>query len=567
VLAVAPLREEAGDQWRVLPLPGSPAALIPGAASDAFGALADAAVDFVEVHHPNNPEMLLGAGTLGWTSTGLSGGASAAGASVTARKNRILSLLKRAAESRGGPAAWAAYAGAVIHGVEFDRLGMHGVDPGDPQEVAEARRDIADGGKPDRISGEAAQAFLECLREWQEADPKNGMPVAVEAWLLYGLHEDERALARWEEASRLLLVTAHTDERRQAARQVLRAMGLPQTEAALFALAAGGPWDALSRALRDGARMAYNQGRLAQMSGHEAEALQVWTATIALGRHMMESADNQIEFLVGSALQSIGAMPAWVWEADKRTGVTGGPLLGGRIWYGSQHDAYAGWVGQQQDNELRESLVVAKARAGLLRKYNKGVLDDKWFSRMAAAMAAPRLAWNFAAPLILLLLLYAVVSLWARRRDAGAASRGQEAEAGTAFFWPLAATASLGALAVWAALTDSGTVLVAGFFLWGVGCLIGGAIMMWYQRRRPRPRPRQSWMQRLRRGVPQWCAVTALLYLSATSVGAIAKSKLMRDLSGSETKMVIEAAGDAWRNPSIPPDSWRAAYPPKRATE
>ena len=565
VAVVPPLREEAVTQWHLLPLPGAPSRLLWGPQKQSR-ALADAAADFVATHHPDDPEMLLGAAAVAWFEDELLDGASRGGESRAERDESTRALLRRAAEAGGRPAAWAAYANALIDDIEFARLGMEGVDPEDAEAVAEARKLLADEELPERIGEETARAALEGLRGWQDADPRNGMPVALEAWLLYGLHDDERALLRWQEAGELPVMAAYGEEWHRAARRVLREMGVQEVVAALHAMWPAAPGEATSRALRDGARMAYHQGRLAQMRGEPEEARRTWSATVALGRHMMASADGVMGFLVGSALQGIGARPAWVWRGDKRTGVPGGPLLDGRMWYGPQHDAWAGWVGQESDAVLRDSLVVAKVRAQLMREHEFGLFEDKGLFRFMEALLAPRIALGLAVPLLMMVLLYGVATLWQRRRRADSVSPRVAAKAEDAWgWWDVAAAVSGGAVIVLGAIYESGTMLVAGLIVWSVTGLTSLVVRVRHARRLGRQRPR--WPESWRSGGPQACAAMALMYLTATCVGAIASSRLMHDLREPEIPRIIKLAGEAWRSPTIPPDSWRAEYPPEAAAE
>jgi hypothetical protein len=557
VAAVAPLREQAVTQWRLLPLPGTPGALL---REGGPYVLADAAADFVEAHHPDDPDLLLGAGMLITYSLGFPGLPA-----DTERGRRVRSLLSRAVEAGGGPAAWAAYTSALIGGVEFDRLGIEGTDPGDAEAMAEARERIADSDMPERVSAEDAQPVLAALRQWQSREPDDGMPVALEAWLLWGMHEDEHALFRWQEASRLPVISAHAVDWRREARRVLAETGFPEVEFAFSTLRMGGAPDSLHRPLREGARMAYHQGRLAQIRGEEAVAFNTWNATIALGRRMMESADSVGGFLVGSALQSIGASPVWCWMPDERTGLTGGPLLDGRVFYGRQHEAHARSVGERADAELRDSLAVAKVRAGLQREHTIFLFGDDWLMGMALALVVPQYAFGMVVTLALSLLLYALAHLWPGEKG-GPIRRAEGLEVGGCLvWWELGVICAGGMLAVWGASAHSEAALAAAYVVWLVGTLF--LAVLGARRHRRRRGPRLTWREKLRRGVPHTCALLAVMYLATITVTGIARSELLRDLSRSELTQVIEMAGEAWRDPSIPPDAWRAEYPPESASE
>ncbi len=361
-------------------------------ASEALIPYRERAATFVEQYCPKDAEMLMAAGML----------------------TQNTDLLKLAAEIGNSPVAWAAYGERLIQTVPtFERIGYSGVDPADTEAMKEEKERIAKSGHPDSLTAEQAEAALSALHSWEDADLENGLPVAYEAWVLYGLHEDEDALATWAQAGRMTVVKTHARERSLAMQRLLIAMAMPKPEAVFNAnVSLVFPSFAL---LRENARSAVYEGRLAAMHGDSNTALTWWESTADLGRHMKESSDTLIGFLVGVSIEGIGAQPVWIWVNDHISGIAGGPLLGGRLFWGDKHSLYVGLMGRARDRELRDSLVLAKLRFRAAQEYTER-------SDLVAAYrnANPYVVFAAAALVITvaLLVIFVVSGFWSRFRTA-----------------------------------------------------------------------------------------------------------------------------------------------------
>jgi hypothetical protein len=572
VAAVPELREQAVAQWQLLPLPNSAFRRLhqaDDAEEDQIRFALDAA-EFVEQKYPNDPEMLTAAGVYVAASTDLFERKRRPPTLDSTPKGRAaakaISLLRQANETGGGPTAWAAYSGILVAQATCDRLGAAGVDPEDTEAIAEVEQEIAADVGEHEMTAEHAEPILEALHSWQWADPQNGMPVAIEAYVLYALHRDSEALARWQEASDLPLAANRQAQMLREVIRLLHAMGLPELEAISAAYRAGATATIGSKEVRTCARMAVYEGRLAQMEGRADEAAALWNATVDFGRHMQESADDIISFLVGSAVGGIGASPAWCWVSDRESGVPGGPLLGGRLWYGAQHEFYAAQVGEEADAELRDRLVARMVRSDLIRNCSSGLypFSEGFFVEFARALILPHHGVGLAGLVAVAILAHLIATLWAWRKgdDIKGPLSPRDGSVGPA--WLSEALVLLGSLILYLfSLGEPAMMWVGGaMFCAGFALTVATAI-----RRRRLRLPRQPWRTEVRRSAPSLAAVGALFYLAVVMIAADVRPKLAREMTAREMARIIELAGDEWHNPSIPPDAWRAEYPPQPPTE
>lgn len=427
---------------------------------------------FVEEHYPNDAEMLLAAGIVA-DDTG---------------------LLKRAAEAANTPVAWAAYGEFLMRDAPgFERVASSGVDPANAEAVAQERKRIAESGYPDRLHPQQVAAILAALRGWQKADPENALPVALETRILYGLHRDRDALATWSRAGSLPLVASHAIDRAKPVERLLVAMGMPHPEALLNSqLSLIFP---SFSSLRDTARIAVYEGRLAAMHGDPTAAVTWWESTADLGRHMQESADMIIAALVGAAIQGMGGHPVWQWTpSDDQNGIPAGPLLGGRYFWGDHHALYLTHMGEANDRALLHALILSKLRSQASRGYTTS--SDNFFEAYLNATRFLALgAWTLVLSLILFLIFLAV------RVSSG---------------------------------------------------------------RTPARSP-AGWRGHVLRLLPIAIALCVLLFLALNVYAASLRSAWYAQWSApgvTEMTDMLQTLGDAWTNPTIPPDAYRAQYPP-----
>ena len=499
------------------------------------------AAAFVQERYPDDPEMLIAAGML------------------TRDLKEARRLLKSAVEKSGSGAAWSAYAEAVIEsGPAYCRLANWAVDPTDPEAVAEAKREIAESGVPGELTPEEAEPVLEVLRQWEQAEPENALPIAHEMYYLYGLHRDEEALARWEGAAALPEVSSHIEERMRYTARLLQAMGMSPWEATSNSLSTG---SALSSKLRTFARIGMYEGRLAEMDGRDREAIRWWMATFRFGEHMQESADTLIQALVGIAIEGMGGAPVWEWRPDRATGIPNGPLLEGRLFYGKSHAFFVKEAGQQAADEIRDSMVRAKVRSMLAREWAK---DVRFAPALARATVVKSLAGMSIPLLVVALLVFGMVSVWARRWADEATRLGWRG--GVALAVISLVPFAVGFALAWRGMERSPVSAGRGIVEGTAASLLLLLVLPFaaaFWSRVQGARAVTAWRGNLRRVLPVAVVVLAVVSLGSALAGRTAEARWVRSwMSETEMQWVERGIGPEWANPTIPPDAVRAEPPP-----
>jgi len=500
------------------------------------------AAAFVEEQYPNDAEMLLAAGVV----------------------TDDADLLRRAAETGNTPVAWAAYVEFLMKdGPPFERIGSSGVNPADAEAVAQEQKRIAESGHPDRLTPEQAEPILAALRSWQDADPENALPLALEARILYGLHRDRDALAAWSRAGRMLLVTSHAIDRAKAVECLLMAMGMPRPDAIVNShLSLIFP--SFAR-LRDAARIAVYEGRLAAMRDDPVTAISWWQSTADFGLHMQGSADTIIGFLVGVVIEGIGASPIWLWSQDRVSVVPEGPLFGGRYFWGDQHALYVAHMGEANDQALLDSLILAKLQTQASQDYTRGLgMFDGYFNAARyLAVAATILALA-----VLLLVIFLAVGAWSRR----AADESTDLRP----VWQLIMAAAIVLPPV--AVLISALRIDPTYDSWlrpfitqaSIAAAASGLALILLPplaalaSRAPGALFHTAWRGNLRRVLPVAIALSALLILGLSAYAASLRAAWADTWSApgvTEMSDMIQTLGDSWHNPTIPPDAYRAQYP------
>ncbi|MCJ7752275.1 MAG: hypothetical protein MUQ65_14515, partial [Armatimonadetes bacterium] len=505
------------------------------------------AAAFVEEHCPDDPEMLIAAGLL------------------TRDLNQARRLLKSAVEKSGGGAAWAAYAQAAIEsGPAYYRLSVWGVDPTDSEAVAEAEREIAGSGIPGKLTPDEAQPVLDVLRQWQQVEPENAVPLALETYYLYGLHRDEEALARWEEAAALAEVNTYAQEFIRYTARLLEQMGMSPWESVSNSFNSGSALGPLSK-LRTCARIGVYEGRLAEMEGRDREAIRWWMATFRFGEHMQESADTLIEALIGIAIEGVGGTPVWAWQHDGMTGIPDGPLLKGRLFYGKSHGFFVREAGQQAADGIRDSAAKAKVRSMLAREY----FEQLGPTPLLEVTTLRSFAGMSVVLLIVALLGFGAVSLWARRRADEATMldwRGRLALTLIALV-PLGGVSALSFGALEKNLVSASLGMLGGaavsFLL-----LLMLPLAAAFRSRAPEARVLTAWRGNLRMVLPLAAVGLAVISLGFVIASRTTQTRWARSwMSETEIERVESLIGPEWENPTIPPDAWRNEPPPELETE
>jgi hypothetical protein len=307
VTALVPaLRDQARLQLAMLPRPGD-AAREPtrDPVVDWLVACSDTALDFARAH-PNDPEFLLAA------------------ALIASDRDAARAALRELTTSNGRSVAWSVYLDEVLAQTPlYYREETAGIHPGDTRALAEARRLIDERNLCTALTADEATRVIEAAQEWQQIDPENALPVALEAWSLWGLHRDEEALEKWTAASRLPRLSAYVSERIAAMSHLLVAMGGPPPEAILAArfVIRSSSLDLLAPC----AFAASYAGHCAVAAGEPEQALLCWQSTIELGIHAHETAESVPGFQAGAGLARLGAWHGSGLHPYGRSGQTRSP--------------------------------------------------------------------------------------------------------------------------------------------------------------------------------------------------------------------------------------------------
>jgi hypothetical protein len=553
-VALAPqLRETARFQWVALPrhfervpAPGEDQPR-PDPIMDWANSYRASCIEFAEAHCPRDPRMLMAAGML------------------APDRGAGFGLLQRAAELSADPVILSAYADGVLErGPYYETPATLGVDPQRRGDMAAARRELRKRRLPSELPEAEAAALLAALSRWRKADPSNALPVAVEVWCLNGLGRRDEAVARWQQAARLAMVDGYGVERAAAARELLVRMGLPLPEAIV---AAEGEVTLPSlMALNISARIAYHEGRRAQLAGRPREALGCWQATVALGRHIQECAELMPEFTFGTQIEALGAAPAWHFVPGSMAGGRGSGPLQGQYFFGPQHRFYRLQAGEKADAQLRDALVRTKTRTMMLERYRDVAGFSEQYTRAGELLLFGQLSAGF---LVVVGLLSAGAMVL--RRAAGPAPAVRS---------PWLMLTSLPALFVLAAAAGvsvafsrecaasplrvvRGQDLLAGVAASAITALAVPLVAALVIRRGEASRAR-VWLDSLGAGLPVAVVIAALVYLGL-SVGAMdLRARWVRQKLQpiSEMEQVRRGTGPRWDNPPVRPGSYVESYPP-----
>jgi hypothetical protein len=318
-------------------------------------------------------------------------------------------------------------------------------------------------------------------------------------------------------------------------------------------------------ALRDCARIGVYEGRVAQTEGRASDAIARWNSTVAIGQHMQGSASDLIDYLVGAAVESIGAAPTWKWRLESANNKYVGPLTGGRYYFGSQHAFYVSQVGEAADRELRDHLVLVKVRmmASRLSLKRLPLVSPAiaWVRPLSAAMVC-------AFSLVMLLALFVAVGVWRRRQADEAAALSNKWRAFIVLLTLLPPFAGAAAAAAWVGLVSKEEGLRLLYLGGPVASLLLAlslSLVAAVRSRRPGARLFTAWRGNLRATLLVSVVACAVVVLGLAGTVKVAQRRSVAEwYRGSPTEMqrLTHLLGPAWTNPKIPPDSWRAEYPP-----
>jgi hypothetical protein len=502
-------------------------------------------VAFVNRYYPHDPQMLLAAGVEG----------------------NDRGMLRHAIAAGAGPAAWAALTATYAEKIRAPRIGAAGVDPANTVMVRETEQQLkADWAKERATLGDQHE-MLDALHGWEHADPQNGLPLALETVVLYGIDRDAEALARWREAGRRPLVTMHRGEVEKADTPLQQRLGAPYLESVTAVATTYGI--GISAQLREAARFTQYEGRKAQLEGRAQEAVAIWNATADFGYHMQQSAETIVDYLVGSALEGIGAAPTWEWHIDSTEPDYSDPnaYRKGRVWFGEQHAFFLAHASVTRDVELRDRRVLGMSRVTILRHFIDADPTLRYLDLDRSLGLFGLALLGSAAGLFVCFLLVSV----AHRKEADVAVGSR---AWTVLF-PVASALGIALVAIeikvgayatymhmampvapsmWSAWLPGATPLTL--------CIVAFLFALLFARRRT-PAWFAAWRGNLRRALPPTIALLVLCYLGTVIAAIAPRAEATRLLSQNEMAALRRFAGPSWDHPKIPADAWRAAYPPQ----
>ncbi len=338
------------------------------------------ALRFVDRAYPRDPDFLTAAGSL------------------SPKVELGASRVWQASRLRRDPVILATYVSLLMRlDQNFERVGRRVPSPSDAWLLAHVRSQLRAWGRPDRLPPEAAATVQGVLRQWQEADPDNGMPLALQAFYQYGLHRDQEALDLWERASRLPRMCDYRWQLAARQEKLLRRMGMTEADATYCSRRVIRAWP--QGTLTDMAHYAHFEGLLAQQQGRAEEALRWWNSTLALGRHYQESSDTMDQFSLGVALEEIGADPIWqdAWAGPRLWRGRRAPL-----YYGPAHAFYVNRTGSAAKASTRRTSR-PPPRSGCpavrCRRRRGGAPRTRWSRNRRPWSGSPtRRRWSFTRP-------------------------------------------------------------------------------------------------------------------------------------------------------------------------
>ncbi len=557
VLAVPGLREQA----RAIP-----SSAVRGLWSEGFfcnpSALREVAA-FVDRHYADDPDMLLAVGTLAFN-TEVNWVPDQPEREEFARLRR--SFLERAVAAGGTPAAWAAYTElGTVRVIGPGDPGWVWPEPGIPPELGPVP---APDPAPRVSDAQTSADTLADLRGWQAVDPENALPVALESSALWDRGREAEAGSLWRAASTMPVVSDRRTERREALSLLWRRMGCPEMEsrAAAASLYRDGLWSNLDLVLAIGAGATWRAGIEAASQGRPEEAVRLWQATIDLGRRMQMSADTPGDFQSCIALEREGVEPIWHLYPRYHVGMSYEERRGRSFWYGRHHALYVEHMGEEADAALRDHLVKNHARFFLLS--GPFSADTELSDMQAEAESSLRHFVFLALTTGLLLMLFGLLSLYAREAADRAANIGLGWRA-TLVLVPL----PLGYLLLLLLGVEPSSIPLGwhpGRSPWFSAAAVPFAVLVLslgsvLYRDFGGASTWTVWRGNMRAVLPPVAALVALLCVVLGLDAAPVRSKVTQELRRPELTRVIEELGDRWHDPPIPPNAWRAEYPPEDA--
>lgn len=557
VAALPALRHQALLQWAMLPRPGvrssaAPAALERDPILSWAVASSNDALEFAQRRHPDDADMLIAA------------------AALTPDGDSARRLLAELAARDGRPVTWAAYVDSLLEsGPHYYREETAGVDPDSAPGMAEVRRIIEERNLRTVLVPGGIAPVMDAVRSWQQAEPGNALPLAIEAWGLYGLHQDADAFERWVAASRLPRVSAWASDRTRSVSRLLASMGMPKPEAVLAARPAIRT-PSLGR-LRECAFAAHYAGHSAEAAGDRNEALRRWQASIDLGRHAQDSADTVSTFMAGVEVESIGASPVWVWRSDAVTGLRTRGGAGGRFFFGPHHDLYVNKVGQAADRELVGRLAAADKQTRMVDAAAGRIRVAKHYARAVEFLVFGQMVAGFAVSAGLVL----VFSLLLLPRSAGGHGIPAIWGAAIALTGVVALAAAAGIVLAYAPMFPFAPLLAptAVQLAIGIACplfLAAGLSLMAAARHRPSLGVLTRWAATLRGALAFTVLLASLLYLVLGLAAMNLRGRFLRPWQRpgvTEMHLIAGTVGPLWSRPHILPDAWTAQDPPSSSPQ
>jgi hypothetical protein len=262
----------------------------------------------------------------------------------------------------------------------------------------------------------------------------------------------------------------------------------------------------------------------------------------------------------------MGAQPIWQLYPRFYAGMSDEEQRRQSFRYGSKYSVYVELMGEEAAAALRDRLVLNRARRDLM----VGSLssEHELFGMKSTAQYYLHTLMLVALATGLLIVLFGAVSLFGREvADSaitiGLASRAVLAVAAVPLGKFLSVLWAPGPTYSW--LGDSRGVVLT---VWGAASAIPLAVLLLsllatvFRRHGPAS-TWTMWRGNTRALLPPMSALLALVCIGLGVHAVPLRAKAMEEARHPQLAETIEALGDAWTNPTIPPDAWRAEYPPE----
>lgn len=299
----------------------------------------------------------------------------------------------------------------------------------------ERREDYGYGAKPpegfqEQLLSEGQAAPLRAtLERLGRVDPENGAPLVLLAWLDLGQKHDAEALALLHEAAGKPKFSCYDLAQVRATLRALHAAGVPGFEATTMSY--GGYLFPHFARIRSVARIVGYRGMEEAAAGNGRQAVEDWTSMVRVGRQMRYQSETLIGYLVGSAVEAIGAAPVYIWMRSDNPKVAAavpaskevtkaGRYNGGDIYQGQEFKLFLATAGSEATADILAGLEQSQQLKQLSNAVSAGGDEELLNPAFAAnALMSPGiLLLEEAAMLVALAVLLGLLP-WGKKRELG----------------------------------------------------------------------------------------------------------------------------------------------------